>query len=314
MKYLYLILCFHLICSIGNADTPPAKTNNALLYDAAGNALTSDLVSAKRGLDMYSINPITSPSLTSPVVGGALIDPRQIRSLGSGTDSVAATQSGTWTTGRTWSLLNTTDSVNVGNFPLGQKPMATSIPVSIASDQSILTVNNIPQDGAKSTYSAAAVFVAPLNATDIFVIKGSATKTIRVTKISISATQTTGAIQDIFVIKRLTASTGGTSTAQASSQYDSNSATSTAVASSFTANPTTLGTASGIIKSMKIVISSPNGGVNGIPFVTFANFEFGNGPSSAVVLRGIAQSLVVNFNGQSAAGNSFNIYAEWTEE
>lgn len=31
--------------------------------------------------------------------------------------TVAATQSGAWTTGRTWSLLNTTDSVNVGNFP-----------------------------------------------------------------------------------------------------------------------------------------------------------------------------------------------------
>lgn len=32
--------------------------------------------------------------------------------LGSGTDSVASVQSGAWSTGRTWSLLNSTDSVN----------------------------------------------------------------------------------------------------------------------------------------------------------------------------------------------------------
>lgn len=31
--------------------------------------------------------------------------------------TVAAAQSGAWTTGRTWTLLNTTDSVNIGNFP-----------------------------------------------------------------------------------------------------------------------------------------------------------------------------------------------------
>jgi hypothetical protein len=31
--------------------------------------------------------------------------------------TVNAAQSGTWSTGRTWNLLNTTDSVNVGNFP-----------------------------------------------------------------------------------------------------------------------------------------------------------------------------------------------------
>lgn len=37
--------------------------------------------------------------------------------LSSGTDSVAAAQSGTWTTGRTWSLDSSTDNVDVSNFP-----------------------------------------------------------------------------------------------------------------------------------------------------------------------------------------------------
>jgi hypothetical protein len=81
---------------------------------------------------------------TSPwVVSGAL---GRTWDLSSGTDSVSAvqsgtwtvqqggapwsvSQSGTWTTGRTWSLLNTTDSVNVGNFPATQAISAASLPL-----------------------------------------------------------------------------------------------------------------------------------------------------------------------------------------
>jgi len=45
------------------------------------------------------------------------------------TGTVTANQGGIWSTGRTWSLLNTTDSVNVGNFPVTQ-PVSGSISVS----------------------------------------------------------------------------------------------------------------------------------------------------------------------------------------
>ena len=58
----------------------------------------------------------------------------------------AVTQSGVWSTGRTWSLLNTTDSVNVGNFPssfnIGNFPASQAVtgtfwqatqPVSVAA-------------------------------------------------------------------------------------------------------------------------------------------------------------------------------------
>lgn len=86
--------------------------------------------------------------------------------------NILATQSGTWTTGRTWSLLNSTDSVNavqlgtwnINNISgtislptgastettlsalsakfnsLGQKSMANSAPVVLASDQSSIPV------------------------------------------------------------------------------------------------------------------------------------------------------------------------------
>jgi len=42
---------------------------------------------------------------------------------------LSVSQSGTWSTGRTWSLINTTDSVNVGNFPGTQAISAASLPL-----------------------------------------------------------------------------------------------------------------------------------------------------------------------------------------
>lgn len=82
--------------------------------------------------------------------------------------TVAATQSGAWSTGRTWNLSSATDSIsavqsgawamsisgtpgmNVAQYggtatTLGQKVMASSMPVTLASDQSALAVS---QSGA----------------------------------------------------------------------------------------------------------------------------------------------------------------------
>src|SRR6266550_8344389 len=70
-------------------------------------------------------------------------------------------------------------------------------------------------DGAKSTYSAAKVGLVPgSSATDFFTLTGSATKTVRITRITITATTTsaTPVALDILLLKRSTANTGGTST------------------------------------------------------------------------------------------------------
>lgn len=53
--------------------------------------------------------------------------------------SLAVTQSGTWTTGRTWSLSNSTDSVNVGNFPSTQQIAVQSVGDTIDSQNSTTT-------------------------------------------------------------------------------------------------------------------------------------------------------------------------------
>ncbi len=72
----------------------------------------------------WNINDITG-AITLPT--GASTSANQLTEIASLasidnklTSPIAVSQSGTWTTGRTWTLLNTTDSVNVGNFPATQ--------------------------------------------------------------------------------------------------------------------------------------------------------------------------------------------------
>lgn len=178
MQIIHLI--FALILGISFADTPPPQTINSKTQDGSGNAITSTIVTGKRGLDVNVISASGSSTVnqgtggvspwlitgtvsatqgTSPwVVSGSLgrtwsllnttdsvnvgnfpsftgLTDAQLRASPvpiSGTIAVsnfpatqAVTQSGTWTTGRTWSLLNSTDSVNVGNFPATQPVSGT---------------------------------------------------------------------------------------------------------------------------------------------------------------------------------------------
>lgn len=90
-RLLKILFIASLFSSEALADTPPSLKSNARIYDYQDNPITSTVVGPKRGL---SVN---------------------VENL-----TLGVTQSGSWTTGRTWNLLNTTDSVNVGNFPATQ--------------------------------------------------------------------------------------------------------------------------------------------------------------------------------------------------
>lgn len=85
------------------------------IHDSAGNALTSTGGSLNANITNFPATQSVSGTVTSLqgtnpwTVGG----------------TVAATQSGVWTTGRTWALSSGTDSVNVGNFPATQPVSGT---------------------------------------------------------------------------------------------------------------------------------------------------------------------------------------------
>ena len=163
-------------------------------------------------------------------------------------------------------------------------------------------------DGLKATYSATIFNLAPATlATDVFTITGSATKTVRVTRITTSGTQTTGSNVTVVILKRSTANTAGTFTTLTGVPHNSTNPAATATVLAYTANPT-VGTLVGNIRSRKVLMNAATAATD--EYIS----EFGTRNSQAIVLNGITQVLAVNLNGVTIAGESLNITIEWTEE
>lgn len=166
----------------------------------------------------------------------------------------------------------------------------------------------IGRDYAKNarTYSASANVAAAAAATDIFTLTGSASATVYVTKVIVSGIQTTAGLNDVQLIVRSTADTGGTSTAPAAIPHDSSDAAASATLLAYTANPTT-GTAVGTIRRGYVPVAGVTSVVN--PLVVF---EFGE-RGKPITLRGIAQVVAVNLGGATLTGGTFDINVEWYE-
>lgn len=164
-------------------------------------------------------------------------------------------------------------------------------------------------DTGKATYSASTVaFAYAASGTDIFTLTGSATKTIRITRIAVTGTQTTGAMRDVLLIKRSAANTGGTSSTLTAVPHDSTSAAATAVARSYTVNPSGLGSTVGTMRAEKFFLAG-TAVVSGSLIA-----DFGPRYGQSIVLRGTGELLAVNMNAVTSTGNSMTITIEWTEE
>lgn len=187
-------------------------------------------------------------------------------------------------------------------------PVAPDVP----ADQSA------PIDGQKATYSAAKVGLVPASsATDIFTITGSATKTVRVTRIEVVGTTTsaTPAALDIVLLKRSAADTSGTSTAPTIVPHDSNDAAATSVVAAYTANPT-VGTLVGNLRNQKLMLTLGTYTATDFPPVDRVTWEFGNRPGAqCIVLRGVGDVLAINLGGVTATATaSVDLAIEFTEE
>jgi hypothetical protein len=168
-----------------------------------------------------------------------------------------------------------------------------------------------PIDGGKNTYRASVTALASAaSATDIFTLTGSASKTIRVTRLEISGQQTTAAAAQVVVLVRSTADTGGTHSAPTIVPFDSNSPAASATVLSYTANPT-VGNLVGNLFAGYVFLAAPATATVGSDKVIL---DYGNRPSQAIVLRGTSQVLAVNLNGATVTGGAFDINIEWTEE
>lgn len=196
--------------------------------------------------------------------------------------------------------------VGGASLTLGQKTSANSIPVVLPSDE---TFPVSPTAASIATYAAGITgLTTALLATDIFTVTGSATTVVRVTGLGVSANGSAGANVNLAIIKRSSAHTGGTSATVTAVPYDSNDAAATAVARSYTVNPTVLGTAIGNIRVAEQFVSGVVTAGSGV-----IEWDFGVRPSKPVVLRGTSQLLCVNLAGVTVTGGSYNIWVEWTE-
>ena len=163
----------------------------------------------------------------------------------------------------------------------------------------------------KQTYSAASTaFNPPATPTDVFTITGSATKQVRVTKIGFTSTQTTSGMNQWFLVKYSTANGGGTATAPAPVPMDSLNSAATASVFAYTVNPAG-GTALGSIFSALVWSPAP-AAASGLILTEVDLVDMFGQP---LVLRGVAQSLALNFNGAALpVGLTVMAYVQWTEE
>lgn len=228
--------------------------------------------------------------------------------------TVAATQSGSWAiTASQGPTAWVTNLTQLGGAPL---TLTNPVPVQISTGGSAVSAPNpLPTTcvsgcatvPAVATYSVSGSFAAPTSATDWFTLQGSATKTVKIKKISVQPYQSTPAsIAHVAVIKRTAANTGGTSAVLTAVRYDSTDPGASAVPRTYSANPTALGTAEGTLSWTLGTLGS-----NAPPVVTLV---YGDRGAKEPTLIGTNEFITINASGTLPAGVLMFYSVEWTEE
>lgn len=164
------------------------------------------------------------------------------------------------------------------------------------------------EDKHARTYSASASTAPALGATDFMFIPGNGTTTVYITKIIVSGLATTARLQDIQLIKRTTANTGGTSSSMSVAQHDSADAVPSTTPITYTANPTGLGTSGGTLRQAYAALGLTTSSDDNI-----LAFDFGD-KGRPIVLRTATQGLAINLSGTATlSGDRISVSVEWYE-
>lgn len=168
------------------------------------------------------------------------------------------------------------------------------------------------------TYAAlASAYAAYATPTDLACIWGSASKTIRIQRFSMSVSSTATALQTVDFVKRSTADTGGTPTTLTATTYDSADAAATASVATYAAAPT-LGTTVGTLvtaQGSSTVPTSAPGSLSNCSINVVGICQTTTSFDKPFVLRGVGEGVCINYRGAAlTSGFSANVYAEWTEQ
>jgi hypothetical protein len=172
----------------------------------------------------------------------------------------------------------------------------------------------------KKTYMASNTFTPVATPTDLVIIEGSATKTVRILAFYIATTNTAAGSQAFSLVKRSTADTTGTFVAATAVALDStNPAASVNRVGHFTANPGALGTTVGTIVTKRVaspaaIPASFAGVVQDAGYDLLATAQNSN-VDQCVTLRGVTECLALNFAGAAlVAGQTHAYFVLWIEE
>lgn len=162
-------------------------------------------------------------------------------------------------------------------------------------------------EGRKKTYSTYQTFTAAAGV--IAVLPGNASNTVRVLRVEVSISTTgTAAIETVSLIKTSAAPTSGTSAAMTVVPHDSGFAAASSAPLNYTVAPTP-GTPVGTIRGVQFADSS----TTALPGSNTWLWDWGMRPGTAIVLRGVAQTLEVNLGGVVAT-QTVTVSFEWTED
>ncbi|MFA5166739.1 MAG: hypothetical protein WC449_05640 [Candidatus Paceibacterota bacterium] len=170
----------------------------------------------------------------------------------------------------------------------------------------------ISVEKVRPTYAYRAADIAPAaTPTDVLTVSGADGKVVRITKIGITGDATAAAIVDLYITKRTTANTGGTSTNPTPTKYDSADPTPSATVTLYSANPSAVGT--GVSLEGDMIYLPAAATPAGEP--SHWEREYWLGEAKGPVLRGASELISINFSGATLpAGAKFYFYIEWTEE
>lgn len=175
-------------------------------------------------------------------------------------------------------------------------------------------VMRLPSSNGPTYFAFGTAYAGYANPTDMLVLKGSASKVIRVAIMTLFVTTTAGALQIVKFYKRSAANTAGTASQPTINNLDSGDPAATAVLDLYSVIPSALGTG--------VLIGPPQFATTTVTGLAPASFALASALAAnaitvnkPVTLRGVAESLAINWNDGAAlpAGFSANYHVAWTE-
>lgn len=205
--------------------------------------------------------------------------------------------------GRAAVALKDSSGDKLDNFVL-ESDTTYSLPVSIRS-------RSLPQEYCVAFQATTHFAVNTGTNQDLIILRGSATKAVRISRVLVSGNGSTAQQATVNLIKRSSDDTGGTSTALTIVRLDTSNNPTTAAARYYTAAPTQ-GTLIGVLASQRHIFN-----IAGSSTLVPGNalFDFSTPGLQRLTLRGVAEILAINLS--NVAGNftpTLSGYIWFTEE